>query len=40
MNFDDLEIGYLMAKYARAVKRAQKLLLEIEEMKRLIKENV
>ena len=40
MDFDDIEIGHLMAKYARAVKRVQKLLLEIEEMKRLIKENV
>ncbi len=40
MDFDALEIGELMARYARLQKRMIKLALELEEMKRLIKENV
>ncbi len=39
-NFDRLEIGEIMARYARLQKRMVKLALELEEMKRLIKENV
>lgn len=38
--FDSLEIGHLMARYARLQRRVAKLLIELEDMKRLIRENV
>lgn len=39
-NFDRLEIGELMARYARLSKRLEKMLVELEAIRCLIKENV
>ena len=39
-NFDTLEVGELMARYARLSKRAAKLLAELDAIRRFIKENV